>query len=94
MYNEILEYEYEIFLEDMKRGETFCQYVDESVYEDDYSHNVIEEAQDKFIEKTTKWLKENKPNQYIISDGWCVFIMTIEEANKRNLLNIEESIIK
>lgn len=94
MHNEILEYEYEIFLEDMKHGETFCQYVDESVYEDDYSHNVIEEAQDKFIEKTTKWLKENKPNQYIISDGWCVFIMTIEEANKRNLLNIEESIIK
>lgn len=94
MYNEILEYEYEIFLEDMKRGETFCQYVDESVYEDDYSHNAIEEAQDNFIKKATTWLRENKPNQYVITGGWCVFVMTIEEAEKRNLLDIDDDIVK
>ena len=91
---EILEYEYEIFLEDMKRNETFCQYIDESDYEDDYSHNTIEKVQYKFIEKATKWLKENKPNQYIITAGWCVFVMTVDEAKKRNLLDIEDNIIK
>ena len=91
---EILDYEYELFLKDMESGETFCQYVDESAYEDDYSHNTIEKAQDNFIKKATKWLRENKPNQYVITDGWCVFVMTIEEAEKRNLLDINDDIVK
>ena len=91
---EILDYEYELFLKDMESGETYCQYVDESSYEDDYSHNAIKEAQDNFIKKATIWLRENKPNQYVITGGWRVFVMTIEEAKKRNLLDIDDDIVK
>ena len=59
MYQE-LEDEYELFLDDMKRDETFCMYIDESDYEDEYSHNDIEDCQEKFIEKVKEWLHENK----------------------------------
>lgn len=93
MYEE-LEYEYEIFLEDMKRGEVFCRYVDESDYEDEYSHNAIYECQSDFIEKSKKWLHENKPNQYVITSGWCVFVMTVEEAQKRKMFRIEDYIVR
>lgn len=69
-----LEEEYRIFLEDMKRGETFCRYVDEDEYEDEYSHNEIDECQHDFIKKVKDWLRENKPNKYIVTSGWCVFV--------------------
>ena len=46
------------------------------------------------IEKVKEWLHENKPNQYIVSSGWCVFIMTIEEAKKRNMKKWEHLIVK
>ena len=93
MYQE-LEDEYELFLDDMKREETFCRYIDESEYEDEYSHNDIDNCQGKFIEKVKEWLHENKPNQYIVSSGWCVFVMTIEEAKKRNMKKWEHLIVK
>ena len=48
MYQE-LEDEYELFLDDMKREETFCRYIDESDYEDEYSHNDIYDCQEKFV---------------------------------------------
>ena len=88
-----LEDEYELFLDDMKREETFCRYIDESDYEDEYSHNDIADYQEKFIEKVKEWLHKNKPNQYIVSSGWCVFVMTIEEAKKRNLIKWEHLIV-
>lgn len=91
---EELEYEYNLFLEDMKNGKTFCKYMDEDEYEDEYSHNKIEEYQEKLIDKIEKFLKENKPNQYIVSSGWCVFVMTIDEAKKRNMWNYEDLIVK
>lgn len=48
---EELEYEYNLFLDDMKRGETFCRYLDEYEYEDEYSHNEIDECQRRLSEK-------------------------------------------
>lgn len=93
MFHE-LEYEYSIFLEDMERNESFSRYIDETDYEDEYSHNEIDECQDKFIEKVREWLHKNKPNQYIVSSGWCVFIMTIEEAEKRNMMRIGDYIVR
>lgn len=47
-----LEDEYELFLDDMKRDETFCRYIDESDYEDEYSHNDI-----YMIVKKSSWGK-------------------------------------
>lgn len=91
---EELEYEYNNFLEDMKNGDTFCRYMDEDEYEDEYSHNEIYEYQYKLLNKIKEYLKENKPSQYIVSCSWCVFVMTIDEAKKRNMRNYEDSIVR
>jgi hypothetical protein len=88
-----LEDEFGLFLDDMKRNETLCRYIDEDEYEDDYSHNEIGECQDRFIHRVKKWLHENKPGQYIVTSGWCVFVMTIDEARKRNLINWESIVV-
>lgn len=91
---EELEYEYEVFLNDMERGESFCRYFDENDYEDEYSHNEINEYQLKFIDKIKKYLHDNKPCQYVVIDGWCVFVMTIEEAEKRKMRHLDDCLVK
>lgn len=80
-----LEYEFNQFLIDMKNGEIFCTYFDEDDYEDNYSHNEIEEYRQKFEDKIGEWLMQNKPGEYIVSDGYCVCVITIDEAIKRNI---------
>lgn len=89
-----LEYEYEVFLDDMKRGESFCRYFDEDNYEDEYSHDEIDEWQSKFIDKITEYLHYNKPNQYVVTSGWCVFVMTVEEAEKRQMIGLDDCLVK
>lgn len=96
---EIVEEEYERFLLEMQesKGTMGCgSYIDESDYEDEYSHNDIEEAQTMFIKKVEEYLHENYPCQYIVSCGWCVFVMTPESARERNVFEstIEMCIVK
>lgn len=91
---EELDREFEIFLEDMKRGEVFCGYFDETDYECDYSHNEIDEWKSKFIDKVREWLHINKPGKYVVTSGWCVFVMTIEEAKKRRVFKYEIHVIE
>ena len=63
---EIVEDEYNQFLQDMADGSMiFGRYIDESEYEGEYSHNDIDEAQDKFIKKVTQYLHENYPGKYV-----------------------------
>lgn len=90
---ECINEEYELFLADMERGETFCRYMDEDNYEDEYSHNDIDAMQEELIRKIAEWLHKNKPGQYLVSPGWCVFVMTVAEAEKRNLLKYKNRII-
>lgn len=83
---EIVEDEYSQFLQDISDGSmTFGRYIHESEYEDEYSHNDINEAQDKFIEKVTEYLHENYPGKYIVSGGWCVFVMTPDRARESHV---------
>lgn len=85
--------EFNIFLEDMEACRTFCCYMDEAELEDDYSHNDILFMQEKFMEKATEWLREHRPGQYLVSNGWCVFVMTETEANKRNIWDTKHLLI-
>lgn len=62
-------------------------------YEDEYSHNEINEYKEKFIDKVIAYLHETKPGKYIVTSGWCVFIMTVNEAKKRKVRSLEELII-
>lgn len=90
MYKE-LEYEFADFKQSIDDGSlVFGSYFDEDKYEDDYSHNEIYEFQEKFIDKVREYLHENAPGKYVVTSGWCVFVMSIEEANKRKMRRIED----
>ena len=94
MYEE-LEYELAEFKKDIDKGcLSFGRYFDEDDYEDEYSHNKIGEFQTKFIDKVKEYLHEKAPGRYVVTSGWCVFVMSIEEANKRNMRRIEDYIVE
>lgn len=84
---EIINEEYEIFLEDMDRGITFDRFLMVDNYEDEYSHNEIDEAMNTLASRIRQWLHENKPGKYIVSvsSDYCVFVMTVKEAQMRNV---------
>ena len=82
MQNEI-EYEYNEFLRDIKdSGFIFGAYMDETEYEDEHSHNVIDEAMSVLQEKIRTYLHENRPGEFVVSSGWCVHVMTPERARQ------------
>lgn len=94
MYEE-LEYEFSEFKQSIDDGSlVFGRYFDEDEYEDEYSHNQIGEFQGKFIDKVKEYLHENAPNKYVVTSGWCVFVMTIDEAKKRRIMKIEDCTVK
>jgi len=81
-----IEKEYEQFLEDIKdRGYIFGAYMDESDYEDEYSHNAIDKAMGILRDKIRKYLHENRPNEFVVSSGWCVHVMTPDRARQSNV---------
>lgn len=94
MYEE-LEYEFLEFKQSIDDGSlVFGKYLDEDEYEDEYPHNKIGEFQAKFIDMAKEYLHEKAPNKYVIISGWCVFVLSIEEAKKRNMWRIDDCIIK
>ena len=94
MYEE-LEYELAEFKKDINEGcLLFGRYFDEDDYEDEYSHNEISEFQAKFIDKVEEYLHEKAPGRYVVTSGWCVFVMSVEEAKKRKMKRIEDCIVK
>lgn len=86
MYEEI-QLEFEQFKYDINESLVFARYFDEWDYEDEYSHNEIDEAQAILIQQIKEYLHNHIPNKYIVTSGYCIFVMTIEEAKRRNLLN-------
>lgn len=92
MHEAMLE-EFEQFKIDMEEGREFCRYMVEDDYEDEYSHNEIDEYMGKFMEKAREYLYEHIPGKYIVSGGWCVFVMTVEEAKKRNMHKYKDLIV-
>lgn len=91
--HEELEYELNTFKEDIERGEILGHYFYEDQYEDEFSHNEIYENQEEFITRVKEYLHEKCPGKYIVINGWCVVVMTVEEAEKRGLMNWEQNIV-
>lgn len=82
MYEEI-QLEFEQFKYDINESLVFARYFDEWDYEDEYSHNEIDEAQAILIQQIKEYLHNHIPNKYIVTSGYCIFVMTIEEAKKK-----------
>lgn len=91
MYFEIEE-AYKQFLEDIKdNGFIFGAYMDEAEYEDEYSHNAIDEAIGILQKKIREYLHENRPGEFVVISGWCVHVLTKEIAKE---LNVSERTIE
>ncbi len=96
MYFEIEE-EYKQFLKNIKdSGYIFGAYMDETEYEDEYSHNAIDEAMGVLQEKIRAYLHENRPGEFVVSSGWCVHVMTPERARQSRVSErtIENFLVK
>jgi hypothetical protein len=88
--------EFSIFIEDIKDSAfIFGRYMDESSYEDDYSHNDIDEAIDTLAEKIREYLHINHSNKFVVSTGWCVHVMTPDRARQSRISErtIEEYLV-
>ena len=86
---------FEEFLEDMEQEKTFCTYLDVWDYEDNYSHNEIEEARAELEEKIIDWLIKNKPNKYYMLGGYDkTYLMTEDELIKKHRKPEHYEIIK
>lgn len=74
----------------------FGSYLDESDYEDEYSHNVIDEATEILVGKIRKYLHEKQPNKFVVSTGWCIHVMTPDRARQSRISErtIEEYLVK
>ncbi len=66
-------------------------YMDESEYEEEYSHNAINEAMGKMQKKIRDYLHKNRPGEFIVLSDWCVHVLTIDRAKQ---LNISDRTIK
>lgn len=86
MYEEI-QHEFEQFKYDINESLVFGRYLDAYDYEDEYSHNEIHEAQAILIQQIKEYLHNNIPNEYVVNSSYCIFVMTIEEAKRRNIRN-------
>jgi len=74
--------EYKTFLEEIGDDFEIGRYLDESDYEDEYSHNDIDDAMGVLADKIRKYLHENHPNKFIVTTGWCIHVMTPERARQ------------
>lgn len=92
-----IEEEYKQFLEDIKDGGfVFGAYMDETEYEDEYSHNSIGRAMEVLENKIKEYLNENKPGEFIVYSDWSVHVMKKDKAEEMGLRKslIESSIVR
>lgn len=82
-----IEYEYNQFLKDMNDSSfIFGRYIDEGEYEDEYSQNTISEAMKILQDKIIAYLHENRPSEFVVTSGWCIFVMTPNRARELDVL--------
>jgi hypothetical protein len=75
--------EYETFIKEIESDNfEIGRYLDESNYENEYSHNEIDQAKHILIRKIKEYLHINYPNKYLVSCSWCVFVMTPDKARQ------------
>lgn len=92
-----IEEEYKQFLSDISDSAfVFGRYMDEDEYIDDYSMDEIEIASDKLLGRIMAYLHEHRPGEFVVTSGWCIFVMTPERARQTRLTenDIQLSIVR
>jgi len=79
MYDTEVEEEFESLKKNYEDGELkgIQKFMEDWAYEDEYSHNQIEEMQAEFKGKAKEYLDTVSPGKYTISGGWAVFVKEI-----------------
>ena len=95
MMSQLITELFDEFIDDMEKNREFCAYLDTWDYEDEYSHNQIEEYRTYLEDKIRDWLIENKPGKYYMLGGPdTTYVMTEEELLKRTLNPASYEVIK
>lgn len=61
-------------------------YLDESEYEDDYSHNEIYAAHDDLIFMIKEYLHKNHPGKWVVWSDWAVHVFKVENVRNASLV--------
>ena len=81
-----VEDQYNVFIKDVETGLLSHElYLREDEYEDEYSHSVIDRGHVLLSERIRKYLHDKLPNQYCVFVDWCVHVMSVEMAEKKNM---------
>lgn len=89
-----VEDQYNIFIKDIATGLLSHElYLREDEYEDEYSHNEINRGYLLLSGRIREYLHNNLPNQYCVFVDWCVRVMSVDLAKKRNISNYKYYIV-
>lgn len=90
-----IEEEFEQFIQDLNSGLLSHElYLRDDEYQDEYSGNDVEEAQGILVKKIRDYLHEHNPNEYCVFVDWCVRVMSIEIAKKKEIRHYELRVAK
>ena len=71
-------------------------YMDETEYDDEYSHNKIQEAMRALQNRIEEYLHEKRSGEFIVYSDWSVHVMEKEKAEEIGLRKsmIDRSIVR
>ena len=79
--------EYLQFLHDIQdKGFLNGCYMDETEYDDEYSHNKIQEAMKALQDRIKEYLHKNMPGEFIVYSDWSVHVMKKEKAEEVGMM--------
>lgn len=91
MDEEIVREEYERLIREIEEGkpDIVHRVMEEDNYEDEFSHNVIDEMHGALLDMAKEYLHQKHPGEYIVGVDWGVFVLSAEEARRRGLTRID-----
>ena len=95
MDEEIVREEYERLIREIEGGQpdTVYRVMEEDDYEDEFSHNAIDEMHGALFDMVKEYLHQKHPGKYIVGIDWGVFVLSAEEARKRGLTKVDVRVV-
>lgn len=90
-----IEDQYKIFIKDIETGWLSHElYLREDEYKDEYFHNEIDRGHVLLSERIREYLHNNFPNEYCVFIDFCVHVIAVELAEKKNISNYKKYIVQ
>lgn len=79
--------EYSQFLHDIQdKGFLNGCYMDETEYDDKYSHNKIQEAMKALQDSIKEYIHKNMPGEFVVYSDWSIHVIKKEKAAEIGML--------